>query len=70
MNSRATQQFNASPYIMQFTGCDQGFSIPIGQKVQLTGWDNGNEMHSATCVESKNFYRVALLSIPYTVLRT
>ena len=29
------------------------FSIPIGQKMQLTGWDNGNEMRNATCVDSK-----------------
>ena len=29
------------------------FSIPIGQKMQLTGWDNSNEMRNATCVDSK-----------------
>ena len=44
------------------------FSIPIGQKMQLTGWDNRNEMRNATCVGSKtSIYRVALLSVSYTV---
>ena len=42
----ATQPFNVSLILMQFTGCRE-FSIPIGQKMQLTGWNNGNEMRHA-----------------------
>ena len=29
------------------------FSIPIGQKMQLTGWENANNVRNATCVASK-----------------
>ena len=29
------------------------FSILIGQKMQLTGWDNGNEMCNTTCVDKR-----------------
>ena len=29
------------------------FSILIGQKMQLTGCHNGNEMRNATCVDTK-----------------
>ncbi len=54
-------------FFMQFTGCDQPV---IRQKMQFTGWDNGNWMRNATCVEtqtSKAPTQVNLLSIPYTV---
>ena len=27
--------------------------ILIGQKVQLTGWDNANNMRSATCADTQ-----------------
>ena len=54
MNSRATQQFNVSPYIYAvYWPATREFDIPIGQKMQLTGWDNRNEMRNATCVDSK-----------------
>ena len=39
--------------------------------MQLTGWDNGNWMRNATCVEtqtSKVLTQVDLLSIPYNML--
>ena len=29
------------------------FSIPIGQKMQLTGWENANNVRNATCAASK-----------------
>ena len=42
------------------------FSIPIGQKMQLTGWENANNVRNATCAASKTPKaptRVALLCI-------
>ena len=38
------------PIIMQFTGCD---SVFIGQKMQLNGWHNGNEMRNVICVDTQ-----------------
>ena len=29
------------------------FSICIGQKMQLTVWHNGNEMHNAICMDTQ-----------------
>ena len=38
-----------TPMFMQFTGCDQPVSVFIGHKLQLTDWDNANNMGNATC---------------------
>ena len=45
------------------------FSIPIGQKMQLTGWDNGNEMRNATCVDSKTSIEWPYCLFPILCLR-
>lgn len=34
---------------MQFTGHEQHFQRSYTQKMQLTGWDNANDMRNATC---------------------
>ena len=45
------------------------FSVLIRQKMQLTGWDNSTELDAQCDVRGHtNFNRVALLSIPYTVV--
>ena len=57
INSRFTQQCNVVFYvyadlcILLAANCQ--FSILIGQKMQLTGCHNGNEMRNATCVDTK-----------------
>ena len=71
MNSSATQQFNVPPYIYAvLLPAIREFGILIGQKTQLTGWDNGNEMRNVTYMDTKTSiewpYR---MSISYTVSR-
>ena len=70
MNNRATPQTavqRVTPYLGSLLAATRKFNIPIGQKMELTGWDDGNNMRNATCCWHKNFNWVALLSIPYTV---
>ena len=46
------------------------FSIPIGQKMQLTGWENANNVRNATCAASKTSKvptQDALLFISYSM---
>ena len=46
------------------------FSIPIGQKMQLTGWENANNVRNATCAASKTSkvpMQDALLFISYSM---
>ena len=57
MNSRFTQQCNVVFYVYadlcSLLAANCQFSILIGQKMQLTGCHNGNEMRNATCVDTK-----------------
>ena len=55
---------------MQFTGCDQQFSIFIGQKMQLTCCHNGDEKRNTTCVDThfKCSDSSAPTVVPYSVL--
>ena len=56
MNSRATQQCNVVFYVYadlcSLLAATIQFSILIGQKMQLTGCHNGNEMRNAICVDT------------------
>ena len=57
INSRFTQQCNVVFYVYadlcSLLAANSQFSILIGQKMQLTGCHNGNEMRNATCVDTK-----------------
>ena len=57
MNSRFTQQCNVVFYVYadlcSLLAATSQFSILIGQKMQLTGYHNGNEMRDATCVDTQ-----------------
>ena len=72
MNSGAAREDNMAPYFYAVyllrSACS---SVLIDQKMQLTGWDNCNDVRNTTCGQlqtSKGPTRVALLSILYTVL--
>ena len=39
---------------VQFTGCTGKFRVSIGQKTQLTGWENVNNMRNAKCASTQN----------------
>ena len=55
--SRFTQQCNVVfcvyADLCSLLAANSQFSILIGQKMQLTGCHNGNEMRNATCVDTK-----------------
>ena len=55
--SRFTQQCNVVLCVYadlcSLLAANSQFSILIGQKMQLTGCHNGNEMRNATCVDTK-----------------
>ena len=57
VNSRFTQQCNVVFYVYadlcSLLAATSQFSILIGQKMQLTGCHNDNEMGSAVCVDTK-----------------
>ena len=38
---------------MQFAGCDQAVSVFIGQKMQLIGWENANNMRNGACADTQ-----------------
>ena len=57
MDRRATQQCNMCPYIclcslLAATSQFRVYIDSIGQKIQLTGWENANNMHNATCADT------------------
>ena len=51
---------------MQFTGCDHEVQLHSywPENAQLTGWDNGNEMCNAACVDSKTSIEWPYCSFP------
>ena len=57
INSRFTQQCNVVFYVYadlcSLLAANCQFSILIGQKKQLTGCHNGNEMRNETCADTK-----------------
>ena len=57
INSRVTQQCNVVFYVYadlcSLLAANCQFSILIGQKKQLTGCHNGNEMRNETCADTK-----------------
>ena len=56
------------PAFIQFTGCQQpvkrSYSL-IGQKMQLTGWHNGNEMRNVICVDTQT--SIDRLYLPFLI---
>ena len=52
MDSRATQQCNVPPFFFNLLAATSQFSVCIGQKMQLNGWDNGKDMHIAKCADT------------------
>ena len=57
INSRVTQQCNVVFYVYtdlcSLLAANSQFSILFGQKMQLTGCHDGNDMRNATCVDTK-----------------
>ena len=56
--SKFTQQCNVVPYYyavcwLPSVAANSQFSVLIRQKMQLTCWDNGNQMRNATCVDTQ-----------------
>ena len=62
MDRRATQQCNMCPYIclcslLAATSQFRVYIDSIGQKIQLTGWENANNMRNATCADTQRHKR-------------
>ena len=57
MDSRFTQQCNMVFYVYadlcSLVAATSQFSILIGQRMQLTGCHNGNEIRNVTCVDTQ-----------------
>ena len=68
--SRATHQCNLSPYgyTDYCMAATSQFWVFIGQKMQLTDWENANNMRNETCADTQILNEWPLLFIPILCL--
>ena len=52
---------------MQFTDCDQPVQRSYSPEMQLTGWDNANDMRNATCADTQTSIEWPYCSFPILV---